>query len=228
MFVGHIGAAFAAKRIAPRASLGALVLATMLPDLVWDVLLLIGAEHVRIEPGATRVVPLSFVDYPISHSLLGVLALSAIAGLLFLRFTFYRRGAWVVAALVTSHFILDVVSHVPDLPLLFSGPYLGLGLYRSLPGTVFGEGLIFAAGVWLYVRGTLCLDGIGRHALWATVLFLGLLQVASYFGPPPPNVRAIAYVGLSQLLFVLLASWIDRHREPAYDLTPLPRLRKAG
>jgi hypothetical protein len=58
------------QALAPRASLGVLTAAALLPDLVWPVLLLTGVEHVEIDPGNTAFMPLAFVHYPISHSLL--------------------------------------------------------------------------------------------------------------------------------------------------------------
>ena len=70
MFIGHFAVALAAKRAAPRASLGWLVVACQLPDLIWPVLLLAGIERARIEPGNTAFTPLAFDHYPWSHSLL--------------------------------------------------------------------------------------------------------------------------------------------------------------
>jgi hypothetical protein len=51
MFIGHFGAAFGAKRVAPQTSLGWLFAASQLPDLLWPVLLLAGVERARVEPG---------------------------------------------------------------------------------------------------------------------------------------------------------------------------------
>jgi hypothetical protein len=72
MFIGHFGVALGAKRIAPQASLGTLILAAQFLDLLWPVFLLLGWEHVRIAPGITKVSPFDFTDYPLSHSLLMV------------------------------------------------------------------------------------------------------------------------------------------------------------
>ena len=51
MFIGHFGVALAAKKVAPRTSLGTLILAAQFLDFLWPVLLLLGLEHVRIAPG---------------------------------------------------------------------------------------------------------------------------------------------------------------------------------
>src|SRR5512137_2866651 len=115
MFVGHLGLAFAAKRLAPRTSLGTLGAASQWVDLVWPVLLLAGVERVRIAPGDTAWTPLEFVHYPWTHSLAMSLAWAAAAGLGYRLATGYRRGAWVVSGLVASHWFLDALTHRPDL-----------------------------------------------------------------------------------------------------------------
>ena len=51
MFLGHYGLALAAKRAAPRTSLGTLTFAAQFADELWPILLLMGLEHVRIVPG---------------------------------------------------------------------------------------------------------------------------------------------------------------------------------
>src|SRR6186997_681775 len=117
MFIGHFGVAFAAKRPAPRVSLGTLFLAAQFIDLLWPVLLLLGVERVRIAPGITRVTPLDFEHYPISHSLLAVLGWAVLVGGAHFLLRRERRAALIVAALVLSHWVLDLLMHRPDLPL---------------------------------------------------------------------------------------------------------------
>ena len=83
MFVGHFGVGLALKRVVPAISLGTLFLAVQFIDLLWPSLLLLGLEHVEIAPGITRVTPLDFVDYPISHSLLAVVGWAVLFALAF-------------------------------------------------------------------------------------------------------------------------------------------------
>jgi hypothetical protein len=73
MFLGHFGVALTAKKVAPKASLGMLVLAAQFADLLWPIFLLPGWEQVRISPGDTRFTPLDFISYPYSHRLLAEL-----------------------------------------------------------------------------------------------------------------------------------------------------------
>ena len=213
MLIGHFAVAFAAKRAVPRVSLGVLVAATELIDLLWPLFLFAGLESVRIDPGNTAVTPLAFVHYPITHSLVGASGWAILFGLLYWAVTRYAAGAVTVGLVTVSHWFLDAVVHRPDLPLYpGSSTLIGLGLWNSMAGTVLVEGGLFLAGVWLYTSGTRPRDGVGRYALWAFVAFLVLIYVGNLFGPPPPSVQAIAWVGLASYLIPFWAGWFDRHR----------------
>jgi hypothetical protein len=213
MFIGHFGVGFAGKAAAPRASLGTLFLAAQFVDLLWPTLLLFGLERVEIRPGITRVTPLDFVSYPISHGLLSV----GIWGLLFAGvYQLARRypaGAATMFAAVVSHWLLDFLTHRPDLPLSpWSATKVGLGLWGSRPATLLVELAIFGCGLALYLRTTRAVDRTGAIALWGLVGFLLLIYAANLFGSTPPGVEAIAWAGHAQWLLVAWAYWIDRHR----------------
>jgi hypothetical protein len=213
MFIGHFGLAFAAKKVAPKPSLGTLVLAAQLVDGVWPVFLLLDWEKVEIAPGITAVTPLLFVSYPYTHSLVaGAVWAFVFAGVYFL-LRRDRVGAGWLAALVLSHWMLDFASHRPDLPLWPGGPKVGLGLWYSLPATLVVEFALFGAGVWLYASATRPRDRIGTFAFVAFVVVLAAIYLMAVFGPPPPSVQMLAMSGLLGWLFVAWAYWIDRHRE---------------
>jgi len=213
MFIGHFGVGFGAKAAAPRTSLGTLFLAAQFVDLLWPTLLLLGLEHVAISPGITRVTPLDFTDYPISHSLLAGIFWGVAFGLVYFLVRRFPRGAWVCGLAVVSHWVLDLLVHRPDLPL---APGLqvkvGLGLWNFMPATLILEVGIFALGVGLYLRATKARDRIGSIGLWTLVVFLLVIYVSNLFGPPPPDVKAIAWVGQAQWLLIVWGYWIDRHR----------------
>src|SRR3982751_4026777 len=122
MFLGHFGLAMAAKQVAPRPALGTTILAAQWADLIWPPLVLLGVEEVRIAPGITAATPLDFVWYPYSHSLAFVLLWAALVGGCYYGLRRDKRGAWCLAALVVSHWVLDVVSHRPDMPLWPGSP----------------------------------------------------------------------------------------------------------
>jgi len=216
MFLGHWSVGFAAKRAAPRVSLGTLFLAAQFLDLLWPTLLLLGLEHVVIAPGTTRVTPLDFTDYPVSHSLLAAIGWGALVGAAHFAARHSLRAAWICGALVPSHWLLDLVVHRPDLPLVpGAGPRVGLGIWSSLPLTLGVELGLLAIGVSIYLRATRPRDRSGRFGLAGLVLFLVAIYAANLFGPPPPSVGAIAWAGQLQWLLVLWGYWIDRHREVA-------------
>jgi membrane-bound metal-dependent hydrolase YbcI (DUF457 family) len=213
MFIGHFAAAMAAKRAAPRVSLGWLVAAAQLPDLLWPALLLAGVERARIAPGDTAFTPLAFEHYPWSHSLLTVALWGGVlAGVHWWRRGPFGAGAPVLAGVVVSHWVLDWVTHRRDLPLVpGAGPRLGLGLWHSVAATLGVELLLLAAGVALYARTTRPRDRTGRWAFVGLVAFLLVIQAANAFGPPP-NIAAVAVGGFAIWLLVWWAAWADRHR----------------
>ena len=213
MFVGHNAVGFASKRAAPRVSLGLLMAAPMLLDLIWPILLLAGVEHMRIDPENTRFTPLDFYDYPWSHSLL----MACVWGLLFGGAYFIRtrdRRAGVILFLgVVSHWLFDFFTHGPDMPLWPGGPKVGLGLWNFPAATIVVESLLFIGGLALYVRATRPRDRVGSLGFAAFVLFLVLIYIGNIVGPPPPNVAAVAWLALSAWLLPLWAWWFDAHRE---------------
>jgi membrane-bound metal-dependent hydrolase YbcI (DUF457 family) len=223
MFIGHFGLAFAAKRLSPRTGLGALGAASQWVDLVWPVLLLAGAEQVRIAPGDTAYTPLAFVHYPWTHSLVMSVAWSLLLGLAWRLVTGDGRGALVVGSLVGSHWFLDALTHRPDLPLSPWGPArVGLGLWNHPAATVVVEGAIFAGGVLLYATGTRPRRRGGTIALWALVAFLVVMTVANQLTTPPGE-REVAWGTLAMWLIVLWMAWVDRLRQPAGGVAgPLP------
>lgn len=213
MFIGHFAAALAAKKAAPRVSLGTMILSTSFIDLLWPLFLILGIENVRVDPGNTVVTPLDFYDYPYSHSLAGVVVWSILLGGIYFFLRKDRKAALIVGLGVLSHWILDLVTHRPDLPLLPGyETVVGLGLWNSLAGTLILEIGIFLGGVWLYLRSTKPKDRTGSWSFWALIIFLVLVYLGNLFGPPPPESSALGYVGLSMWLLVAWGYWIDRHR----------------
>ena len=213
MFVGHFAVALAAKRAAPGVSLGTLLLAAQLADLVWPNLVLLGIERFEVRPGITAVTPLDFLHYPYSHSLLALAGWGAGLGALHYAKRRDIAAAVVLGALVVSHWLLDVASHRPDMPLTLSGSErLGLGLWNSVSATLLVEGVLFAAGVAVYARATRALDRVGRWSFVAFVAFLVMAYLANLFGPAPDNTAQVAWSAQGIWLLIAWAWWIDRHR----------------
>lgn len=212
MFLAHYGLALAAKRAAPKASLGAGVAAAQWVDLLWPLLLLAGLERVRIVPGLMAASALDFEHYPITHSLAAVLGWAALFGGVHFLFRRSGRAAGVLAALVASHWVLDAVVHRPDLPLWPGSDVLvGGGAWRSVAVTLVLELGLLGAGLLVYSRTTRPRDRVGRWGLWTMVAVLVAFYLGSFTGPPPSE-TALAYGGLTLWLFVPWAWWVDRHR----------------
>lgn len=214
MFVGHFAVAFAAKRVAPRASLALLILAAQLADVIWPVLVAAGVEQVRIDPGNTAFTPLDFVAYPYSHSLLLLVVWGLILGVVCRTHVGGRAAVPLIAGLVLSHWVLDWVTHRPDMPLFPGGPQMGLGLWNSVPWTLAIELAMFAAGTWIYAQATRALDPVGRWGFVALVVVL----LAGYFAnlrSVPPSVAALYTASIAGALVIAAwAWWVDRHRTP--------------
>jgi membrane-bound metal-dependent hydrolase YbcI (DUF457 family) len=214
VFIGHFALGFAAKRIAPRTSLGTLLAAPELADILFPLFVMLGWEKVAFTSASSPFLSITLDQYPISHSLVALIAWGIVFALLYRWRTGYGRGAAVVALLVVSHWVLDYVTHRPDMPLWPGGPKVGLELWASVPGTLIVEGLLFGAGVAIYARATRARDAVGRYAFGGLVLLLLGLYVASLFSPPPPPGNEFAVVGLIlTVVFVGLGAWVDRHRE---------------
>jgi hypothetical protein len=212
MFLGHYGLAFAAKRASRDTSLGTLTFAAQWLDELWPILLLAGVEQVRVAPGNLPASQLDFVSYPISHSLVAAIGWSIVIGLAYFAIRRRPRAAWLVGALVLSHWPLDFIVHGPDLPLYPGGPRVGLGAWRSVPLTLALEAVFYLGGLYVYLRTTKARDAIGRWGLWSLVLVQVAIYAAGNAGPPPPDARAIGLSALILWLFIPWAAWIDRHR----------------
>lgn len=213
MFIGHYAVALAAKKASPRTSLGTLFMAAQLVDLAWPLLLLVGVEHVRIDPGNTAFTPLDFYDYPVTHSLAGAALWAVLSGVLYRVIRRDVRGGIVVGACVFSHWILDFLTHRPDLPLWFTGgARAGIGLWNSVAGTLLVEVGMFAAGIAIYLKTTHARDRTGLYAFWSLVVVIFAIYCGNAAGPPPPDPGAIAILGNAAWLFVIWAYWADSHR----------------
>ncbi len=216
MFIGHFAVGFASKSLAPRTSLLWFMAAPQLADLLWPVFLLLGWEHVRIDPTATRFSPLDLYDFPWSHSLAALLVWATLFAGLYWLATRYRPGAIVLWFGVVSHWVLDWIAHRPDMPLYPGSPRYGLGLWNSIPGTMVVELAMLAGGVWLYARATTPRDRIGRYGFAAYVAFLVAAYISDRFSGPPPNVKALIWGALVVMpLLIAWPWWIDRHRTAA-------------
>ena len=216
MLVGHLAVALTARSVEPRFSLAAWIAAAFGLDLLWPLLLLAGAEHVRVDPGNTAFTHLAFESYPWSHSLLMSVVWAATAALVVRRSSAAPwRASGLIGVVVLSHWVLDFVTHRPDLPLWPGGPLAGLGLWHSVAGTIAVEGGLFLFSILMYLRVWRA-RGRAGHTLFGTlILVVTVVWITQPWSPPPPGGTALA---LGALVLWLLPPWAalaERHRTRA-------------
>ncbi len=212
MFIGHYGVGYAGKKSARNISLGTLFMAAQWLDLIWPVFLVLNIEHVTIHPGDTKMTPLNFDFYPYSHSLFFVLIWSVLFGGIYYLIKRNWKNSLILALLVLSHWVLDLVVHRPDLALYPDGPVEGFGLWNIPAIAITIEAIIYITGVFFYLSSTKPKDKTGTFASWGLVIFLAIGYIANLLGPAPTDAKMLGYGSLSLWLLVLWAYWADRHR----------------
>ena len=212
MFIGHYGPAFAAKPIVKPIPLWLLFVAVQWLDVCWSALVLSGIEKVRIIPGFTEGSPLDLYFMPYTHGLLGALILSFVFGAIALLFVHERRAAViaVVAGAVFSHWLLDLVVHVPDLPLIGDTDKVGFGLWRWIWISLPLELVTLLAGAIIYARTVPSKTRRGDFWLWVFVAAMVAVELYGAFGPVPESPTAEAQTALVAYgALALLAGLVD-------------------
>ncbi len=212
MFLGHFSIGFVAKALAPKTSLGSLFLASVLLDLIWSTLLILGIEKVWIAPGTAEASTLIFSYFPFSHSLLLAIMWGILVAVIYFMIRRYVRGALVMGLVVICHWFTDLIVHLPDLPLYPGGARFGLGLWSSKSGTLVIEMLLFLIGLGIYFNATATKSDGGDWRIGFLLLVLMGIYFVNLFGPPPPSINAVAWTGEAQWLLVLWGYWINRYR----------------
>jgi hypothetical protein len=206
MLVGHFAVAFGARRLDRTLSLGTLAFAAMFSDFLWALFMLVGVEHVDIRPGVRGAANyLVMTDVAWSHSLVMSAAWSVVFAGVYFALWGNKRGSALLLLVVISHWLLDVVSSPPALPL---SPWhldrFGLGLWSSVSATVIVEGGAWLAAILFYMRGTRARGPTGAVALWAGIALLTAIWFDNIAGaahaPHPQPIGAL-------IVFSLLVGW---------------------
>jgi hypothetical protein len=217
MFAGHVGAALAIGRAERRINVGVFVFAAVFIDFLLWLFVLLGWESVTIPANFAATHQPEFV-FPYSHGLLANIAWSAMAGIatyvLYPRLTGATfRAAYLVAAAVFSHWLLDALVHIPELPVAGAGSLkLGLGLWQSMPVALVVEAIIAAAGLYLFLSGAVLsrANKLGLSALCLAVLAFTVIGMT--VAPPPPSINTMAISSLITIIIVCaIAGWLGRH-----------------
>ncbi len=212
MFIGHYGPALAAKPLARRIPLWLFFVAVQWLDVCWSALVLAGVEKARIVPGFTAASALDLYYMPYTHGLIGAMLLSLAFGALAPLFVREHRAAAVavLAAAAFSHWLLDFVVHMPDLPLFDDHDKVGLGLWRWVWISLPLELGLLAAGAAAYARAVPSRSRLGDWGLWLLVAAMAAVEVYAVFGPPPASAAAEAQTALAAYGgLALLAGLVD-------------------
>jgi hypothetical protein len=211
MFVGHYGVSFATKRVDESIPLWVLFLAVQWLDVIWAPLVLLGIEKVRIVPGFTATNPLDLYYMPFTHSLVAALVWSVLmAGVYGVLRRAPRKASVLVGLAVFSHWVLDFVVHIPDLPLYDNAAKVGLGLWNQ-PILAFGlETVLLLGSAAIYLQR----QPARRTRVLAFALVMLAVQAYIFFGPPPVSSSAIAATALAAYAIFAFVIWLlaDRHR----------------
>jgi len=214
MHVGHFAAGFIGKRIEPQLSVGTLVLASVLADLLSGLFVFVGLEEVNLTTGRGAANYFEPINIALSHSLLALVLWGALFGGAYFAWRRNLRGAILIFALVVAHWFLDVIAHKPVMPLAPGTTWkFGLGLWTNIPATLVVEGGLWVLAVVFYLCGTRAKNRLAFFVFWPVVLLLTLLWYNNIAGAPPPEGRinfAVSFVYFS--LVVAWAYWINRLR----------------
>ena len=216
MFIGHFGLSFAAKKAAPKVSLGTMFIATQFVDILWPFLLISHVEKVAIKPGYTKSNALEFLYFPYTHSLLMCVFWSVLVGVIYLLVKKDKRGALIVGLGVLSHWFLDLIVHTADLPLTPFGNFkAGFGIWNNVFLAQIIEIALFSICVYIYALCTKAENKVGKWVFWLLIIFLLIFNFANTFGPPPPDSLTTLFVSSVILMSIIigLAYWVDKNRE---------------
>jgi LexA-binding, inner membrane-associated putative hydrolase len=211
MFIGHFAPAFvAAAAYSKGPKLATYFVAALLVDWGFFILAMVGVEKMRIEPGATAMVPFDLYHLPFTHSLLGAGIWAAVFGIVIAIWHRDTIAGMLIAAVVASHWVLDWVTHRPDLTLSGSGETYGLGLWNypeiAMPLEI---GIVLAAFLFYIKRSR----GPIVQPLVLLITLLGF-QAVNWFGPQPTTAGLFLYL---EALFAFaaltgLAMWVGKNR----------------
>ncbi len=218
MFIGHFAVGLGAKKFAPNVNLGFLFIACQLLDLIWPVLVLLGIEKVHVDRSATVVTPFNFEFYPYSHSLVMTAAYSLIIGAVVAMTLKSKKTGAVLALVISSHWLLDLLTHRPDLPILLNGTKVGLGMWNSRLLTISTELSLFGLGIFMFAISTSKQSLKQRLWFWGLVLFLLVIYGGNIFGPKPNDELPSAMIAGPALAMWFIVLWgylVDStHRSP--------------
>ncbi len=213
MFIGHYGPALAVKPAQPRVPLWLLFIAVQWMDVCWSILVLLGVEKLRVVPGFTEGSALDLYFMPYTHGLLGAAILALAFGIVCALFFRERRALTIaiLAGAVFSHWLLDLVVHVPDLPLIGDHMKVGFGLWRHVAISLPLEIVTLFAGGWIYDRSRP--GKTGRIIFWLFIVAMAAVQAGTQFMVVRSGQEEAITALVAYLLLAALAGGVEAVRK---------------
>ena len=214
MGIGHAAVALGVSRAAPRINVGLLIFAAFLADFLLGSFAAFGLEsaHIPVDYAARHYLTFTF---PYSHGLAALVLWSIIFGALFcwVKAKDRSRAFWILAALVLSHFVLDALVHVPELPLIGeSSPKLGLALWNHMPLELTLESVMALVGLVIYWT----LSSTTAVRRWGMAIFVALLTALTWTqlwsATPPSNSQLIPSWIILPIVLSAIPYLLDRRR----------------
>lgn len=204
MFIGHWAPALAVAAKRKRPGLGTLFIAAQLVDWAFFLFVLLGIEKLRLTPGVSAMNPMDLYFMPYTHSLVGALAWGGGTTIIVWTILRDRTAGLLAGAVVVSHWLLDLLVHVPDLTIAGRPPKLGLGLWNFPAIEMTLELAITFGALWLYVRARR--PRLDRALVLAALLLV--LQAVNWFGPVATEVTpGTSYLAFFAYGAATLAAW---------------------
>lgn len=210
MFIGHFAPALVAAAHKDAPSLPVLFIGAQLVDWGFFIFALVGVESMRITPGMTAMNPMDLYDMPYTHSLIGSIAWAAAFGIIISLWLKNRMASIIAAAVVLSHWFLDVLVHTKDMTITGNPPKLGLGLWNHPEVEMPLEIALTIGALWFYARAT----GGWDHRITGLAVALLAVQGYNWFAPPPTEMSMAMPISalLAFGVFTWLAAWAARGR----------------
>ena len=219
MFVGHLSAGLVLKKMERRINIGWFFFAALFHDFLLGILILLGLEQVHVPANFAQLHYFTF-SFSYSHGLAASIFWSLLAfGITYIalpRWTSKERNQAGIAMglAVFSHFVLDWMVHIPEIPLLGeSSLKIGLGLWNNLPLALTLETVLVVTGFAFYLFMVKPKTNLSRYGIGILLLFLTVLTVTGMLlgeTPPPATGAAISWI-LEPLVICGLAFWFDKN-----------------
>lgn len=176
--MNHAITAVALKKRFDSVPLAWLLISVQLMEFLWIAFNWLGFEYISVESEVHTIADIHLEHMPYSHSIASAVLLAGIA------YFAFRRAGLAIALGILSHLVLDLITHVPDIAVVWFGwdLELGTGIY-GLPFVAFVVETAYGLAVWRYVRGSVGLlvaiiafqvSTLSAHVTWISGIEAGL------------------------------------------------------